>query len=124
MTRSQEAGFTLMEVMIAMLITAIAIIGIVALFMTQTSASSFSRHQTEATVLGEDKIEQLRALGSAATQTGRDTNLDERGSAGSGIYHREWTETAGVNFADMTVTVRWDENGVPKFVTLRGRRNL
>jgi type IV pilus assembly protein PilV len=124
MTRPNQDGFTLMEVMIAMLITAIAVIGIVALFMTQTSASSFSRHQTEATALAEDKIEQLRTLGPAVSQTGSDTNLDERGSAGSGIYHRDWTETAGTNYADMTVTVTWSENGVTKQVALKGRRNL
>lgn len=123
MKPSTQAGFTMMEVMIAMLITAIAIIGIVALFMTQTNASSLSRHQTEATVLAEDKIEKLRTLGPAAAQTGTDTSIDEKGGSG-GIYTRTWTETVGANFADLTVNVTWNENGVAKTVALRGRRNL
>jgi Tfp pilus assembly protein PilV len=65
--RRSEAGFTMIEVMIAMLLTAIAMIGIIALFMTQRKASGFSRHTTEATVLAQDKLEQLRTLCVPAT---------------------------------------------------------
>ena len=124
MAPRKEAGFTMIEVMVAMLITAIAVIGIVALFMTQSNASSLSRHQTEATVLAEDKIEKLRTLGAATAQSGTDNNLNEKGVTGSGIYTRTWTETVGTNFADITVTVSWSENGVAKSVPIRARRNL
>jgi Tfp pilus assembly protein PilV len=123
--RRSEAGFTMIEVMVAMLLTAIAIIGILALFMTQRKASGFSRHTTEATVLAQDKLEQLRTLGAAATGSGSDVLIDEAGSnAGSGLYTRYWTETvyAGSGYADIISTVQWEEDGDTKTVTLRGRR--
>jgi Tfp pilus assembly protein PilV len=125
--RRPEAGFTMIEVMVAMLLTAIAIIGILALFMTQTKASGYSRHTTEATTLAEDKIEKLRTMGAAAATTGTDTLVDEKGSnAGTGIYTRTWTETVNTaaGYADIVTRVQWTEDGITKQVTLRGRRNL
>lgn len=125
MRRSSEAGFTMIEVMVAMLLTAIAIIGILALFMTQRKASGYSRHTTEATVLAQDKLETLRTLGTAVTGSGSDILIDEAGSnAGSGLYKRYWTETvyAGSGYADIVSTVQWEEDGDTKSVTLRGRR--
>ena len=44
-----ERGFTLIEVMIAILITVIAVVGIIAMFMTLSKASSFTRHTSFAT---------------------------------------------------------------------------
>jgi type IV pilus modification protein PilV len=121
--RRNEAGFTMIEVMVAMLLTAIAIIGILALFMTQRKASGYSRHTTEATVLAQDKLEQLRTLTGAA-QTGSDTLVDEKGSnAGTGIYTRTWQETlVGTAYAEIKATVTWEEDGDTKSVVLFGRR--
>lgn len=122
--RRTEAGFTMIEVMVAMLLTAIAIIGILALFMSQRKASGYSRHTTEATVLAQDKLEQLRTLAGVAS-SGSDVLVDERGSnAGSGIYTRVWQETlVGSAYAEIKATVSWEEDGDPKSVVLFGRRN-
>jgi Tfp pilus assembly protein PilV len=123
--RSSEAGFTMIEVMVAMLLTAIAIIGILALFMAQTKAAGFSRHMTEATALCEDKLEQLRTLTAASTGTnGTQTTLDEKGVTGAGIYTRTWTYTPQTNWVDIVCTMTWTEEGVAKTLTLRARRNL
>jgi len=124
--RRSEAGFTMIEVMVAMLLTAIAIIGILALFMTQRKASGYSRHTTDAPGPAQHKLEQLRTLGAAATGSGSDVLVDETGSnVGNGIYSRYWTETlyAGSGYADIISTVQWEEDGDTKSVTLRGRRN-
>ena len=123
--REHERGFTMIEVMVAMLLTAIAIIGILALFMTQRKASGYSRHTTEATVLAQDKLEQLRTLGTAVAGSGSDVLIDEAGSnAGNGIYTRYWTESvyAGSGYADIVSNVQWEEDGDTKSVVLRGRR--
>ena len=68
-TRPREAGFTMIEVMIALLLTAIAIVGIMSLYMSQTRASAYSRHTTEATVLAQDGLERLRSQGVPASAT-------------------------------------------------------
>jgi type II secretion system protein I len=120
--RRAEAGFTMIEVMVAMLLTAIAIIGILALFMTQRKASGYSRHTTEATVLAQDKLEQLRTSTGAAL-SGTELIVDELGHAGAGIYTRTWQETlVGTSYAEIKATVTWEEDGDTKSVVLFGRR--
>src|SRR3569623_768340 len=123
MRRPREAGFTMIEVMVAMLLTAIAIIGIMALFISQSRAMGFSRHATEGTALCEDKIEQLRTQPSGAGN-GTDSTIDEKGTTGGGIYKREWTETITASYAEIVCKVSWSDNGVSDSTTLRARRKL
>ena len=105
----KQNGFTLIEVMIAILLTVIAVIGIMALYMTETKASGFSRHSTEATALAQDKLEKLRISGGPTT--GNDASkLDAVGKAG-GIFERSWTVTTNANgYYDLVVYVGWDED--------------
>src|SRR3569623_2023575 len=78
--------------MIAMVLTALAIMGILALYVTEPKASGFSRHTPEAAVLAQDKIEFLRTQASGPVNT-TETNLNERAQPASGIYKRTTTET-------------------------------
>jgi len=121
--RRSEAGFTLIEVMVAMLLTAVAIIGILALFMSQSRASGFSRHATEGTALCEDKLEQLRTSLSGAG-SGTDATIDASGSNTQGVYKREWWESVSANYADIICKVSWEDNGKTDSTTLRARRKL
>jgi Tfp pilus assembly protein PilV len=57
----------MIELMVAILLTAIALMGLIALFLAQSKASGFTRHSTEATVLAVDKLEKLRTMSSAAS---------------------------------------------------------
>lgn len=122
-TRRPQGGFTMIEVMIAITVTAIATSGLIALFMVETRASGFSRHSTEATVLAEDELEKLRTSAPpAVTTSGSQTGIDERGQAG-GIFNRSWTTTVLASYYDLSVTVTWPEDGTTRTVTLRSRRN-
>lgn len=114
------AGFTMIEVLVAMALTVLATSGLLALYMTQTRASGFSRHTTEATVLAQDLIESLR--GSTTVGNGTASGLTETGATG-GIFDRSYLVTSGVGYDDMVVTVSWDEDGVNRSVVLRSRRN-
>lgn len=119
-----KKGFTLLEVMIAMVLTALAIMGIIALYVTETKASGFSRHTTEAAVLAQDKIEFLRTQASGPVNT-TETNLNERAQPASGIYKRTTTETviAG-QYADIMVQIDWSDDGISHTIVMRGRRGL
>ena len=119
-----KKGFTLIEVMIAMVLTALAIMGIIALYVTETKASGFSRHTTEAAVLAQDKIEFLRTQASGPVNT-TETNLNERAQPASGIYKRTTTETviAG-QYADIMVQIDWNDDGISHTIVMRGRRGL
>jgi prepilin-type N-terminal cleavage/methylation domain-containing protein len=59
--RASERGFTLIELMIALTIMLIGITGILAMYTTSIRATSYSRHATEAMILGEDKLEEFTA---------------------------------------------------------------
>ncbi|MFN0248198.1 MAG: prepilin-type N-terminal cleavage/methylation domain-containing protein [Kofleriaceae bacterium] len=122
--RRKRAGFTMIEVMVALLLTAIAASGIIALFMVQTRSAGYSRHATEATILAQDEMERLRAMningGSNST-----SGINELGQSG-GIFTRSWEITAGGagSHVDVTVTVSWNEDGnaTPRSVTLVSRK--
>jgi type II secretory pathway pseudopilin PulG len=60
--RSGEAGTTLVEVLIATLILATGVLTMSQMFLTSTMTNRGARNDTFATVLAEQKIEQLRAL--------------------------------------------------------------
>jgi type II secretory pathway pseudopilin PulG len=119
-------GFTMIEVMVAILLTAIAIIGILALYMAQSRAGAYSRHTSEASVLATDGIEALRSMPSPPALPTL-TDVDERGLAG-GIFTRTTTVGSLVGtppnaYYDLRVVVSWDEDGVTRSVVLNGRRN-
>ncbi len=111
----------MIEVMIAILLTAIAVIGITALYTVETRSSGFSRHSTEASVLAEDKMEFLRTQ--IAPVSGSEAGLNEQGGV-SGMFSRTWTVTPNPSWIDYSVTVSWSEDGNAKQVVLRSKRGL
>ena len=121
-----ESGFTLVEVLVCLVLSTVAMVGVLALFRAQTNASSFSRRTTEATILAEDQLERLRTqTGAVATTT--IAGYDETGKIVSGgPFTRQHTVTlgAGGTYFDVVVSVSWIEEGATRTVTLRGRRNL
>jgi Tfp pilus assembly protein PilV len=123
--RPREAGFTFIEVMISVLLTAIAVVGMIALFRINSNAGMMSRHQTEAAVLAQDKLEALRT-GAAPTVGGPypDGPMNEQGTAiSTGRYTRNTTIAAAPdNLFSVMVVVSWDEDGTAKSVTVRGIR--
>src|SRR5690348_13607028 len=104
--RSQD-GFTMVEVMISVLITAIAALGFIGMFMTQTQAGAFTRHSTEASVLATDKLEALRTTAAGSLTSSNDT-VDAQGVAATGaMFSRKWTVTSAGTYYDLKVQVGW-----------------
>ena len=119
--KSEQSGFTLVEVLVSLILSMIAMVGVIALYRSQTNASSFSRHNTEATMLAEDQLEKLRTqntLGSATT-----TNLDETGKTGGPFTRFHEVKAGTAEYDEIEVTVSWTEEGSAKSVKLLGRRN-
>jgi len=119
--KRKHGGFTLIEVLVSLVLGAIAMIGVIALYRAQINASSFSRRATEASVLAEDQLERLRtATGTSAGST----VIDETGKAvAGGTFTRTFLVTDPGTYFDMSVTVSWVEEGRTKAVTMVGRRN-
>jgi type II secretion system protein I len=119
--RKPEGGFTIIEVMIAVLLTALTVIGVLGLFRVESSASSTSRRETEAAVLAQDKLEELRTQSAPVSDT--DNPKDEL-SGSTTFWTRSWTVTSPNDPAvyNIDVTVTWDDNGIQRSVTVHGRR--
>lgn len=115
----------MIEVMIAVLLTAIAVIGIVGLYRVQTRSSSYSRRATEAVVLAGDKMEVLRTIPIPTSST-TDEELDATGAivAGPGPYTRRWTVVPGLTSYDILVEVDWDDDGTARTTRLRSFRGM
>ena len=110
--RRRDGGFTLIELMIAMTVLIIGIAGILSMQMTAMRSSAYSRHATEASVLGEDTMEALRTVPVASIVDTAAESINEHGIPDAGgLYTREWTITDDGTIATLVVVVRWKERG-------------
>jgi Tfp pilus assembly protein PilV len=113
----------MIEVMVALLLTAIAIVGIIGLYRVQTRSSSYSRRSTEAAVLAGDKMEVLRTQATPAS--GGPETLDATGAVVTGApFTRTWTVVTGASQYEIEVIVGWDDDGTARQVRLLSFRRL
>lgn len=131
----KQSGFTMVEMLMALLILSIALLGLAKISTSVIRSNSFSESYTTATCLGQDKLEELMSLsffdaalndvnttnnsaagllGTAATDV-QETQVDENGTAvaAGGIFTRSiniWDRTDLANPAtrkDIAVIVSW-----------------
>ena len=116
--RTAEGGFTLIELMIALAVTVIGLMGLVSLLGASVRASAHSRHATVASVLAEDRLEEMR-VGALTTGT-RDEKVNERGLPDDeGLYTRRSDVTSATfnsgegqtlgTLLNVTIQVSWRE---------------
>ena len=127
---SGQKGFTLLEVMIAVFLLAVAIMGTASVTTSVIKGNSWSQTLTTATTLAKDKMEELKATSYTALPTGGTTVTDyasadgtvQTSSTGS-YYKREWngnvTGTASNTINAITVTVTWSFNRTVQLQTIR-----
>jgi type IV pilus assembly protein PilV len=109
----KQKGFSLIEVLIALVILSIALLGLAGLMVTTTKSNSYGNQMTEAVTFGQDKLEELRI-------TRRDLivsdNDEVQGSTGF-PYRRSWTISTLPNPTPpptdlqkaITLTVSWNQ---------------
>ena len=113
----------MIEVLVAVLLTALTVIGVLGLYRIESRASAFSRRETEAAVLAQDKLEELRTQAApTANATGSDAPTDQL--TGNSFFARAWTISVSADAAvyNISVTVTWDEDGYTRSVTVNGQR--
>src|SRR3990172_2270351 len=89
-------GFTLVEIMIAMFILVVALLGLISVTVMVIKGNSFSKTMTTATTLAKDKMEQLKNTSFASLAGGTDyAELDSTVHATQTVppypYTRTWT---------------------------------
>ena len=110
-TTPMQRGYSLLEVLVAMAVFAIASLGLAAGVTTVIRAGSVSQHVTQATILAQEKLEEFRA----AFEPLRDGEDSPRPG-----YTRSWQVTPDSPEQGVTriaVTVAWFAEG-PRSVDL------
>jgi type IV pilus modification protein PilV len=103
----EPKGFTLIEVLVGLVILAIGILGVANMQIASVSGNIFSNNLTQAAVLAQDKLENLKYL------SYDDSNLRSgeynEGAIPDTIFSRQYhvAEDKGNSIKTITVTVQW-----------------
>ena len=108
MMAGNKNGFTLIEMMLAQTLLAIALLTSINTVITVTRYGAMVRRKTEACNLCETTMEMLKSIGYDGVANNNESNLDQNGHSG-GRFDRTITVTDGTvsNTKFVTVTVSW-----------------
>jgi type IV pilus assembly protein PilV len=98
-------GFTLLEVMIALVILAVGLLGLASLQIMAIKGNSYGQQLTVASTLAQNQLEQLRRS-TGALANGNDTVTDQNGIT----YTRQWNVAANQPQSGMNtvvITISW-----------------
>ena len=116
MPRKAAGGFTLVEVIVALLILSAGILGLVRFQGTMLANSSFSREHSEAVLIAQRKVEQLRAYTALSTTAGTLAYADLADGADTiagktSAYQRTWNvaNNAGPDYKQVNLNVTWSD---------------
>jgi len=109
----KSKGFSLIEMLIALVILAISLLALAGLMATTTRNNAFGGHMTEAATFAQDKLEELKAIPWTNIIGGADT---KPGSTGI-TYTRTWNVSTLLNpvpppndlLKAVTITVNWND---------------
>ena len=115
-------GFTLLEIVIAILILTVALLGLASLTSMIIKGNASNKTLTIATTLAKDKLEELRSKAYTDIPAGpvTDTRAANGISAGS-FYTRTWRSTAGAQSKTITATVTWAQGRTVELKTIRAK---
>ncbi|MBU4184601.1 MAG: prepilin-type N-terminal cleavage/methylation domain-containing protein [Proteobacteria bacterium] len=107
-------GFTLIEVLVAMVILTVGLLGTAALITGIIRGNKVSNRITTATTCAQDKMEEIRRLGYSGIPTSDTTTTEPYDSITNYSLYKRVTFTDVVNPAagmkTVTVTVYWDSD--------------
>lgn len=109
---NSRAGFTLIEVLVAISIFAFGMMGLAAGAITITRANKTAQFHTMGTALAQEKLEQLKAT-SVTFVSDCSSNCDATPPSYLGVtFTRTWTtalNTPQAGLKQITVTVQWTD---------------
>jgi type IV pilus modification protein PilV len=114
----KSKGFSLIEVLVALVILSISLLALAGLMVQSTKNSSWGSHLTEAATLAQDVLERLRAV-RPQTDIPEGVNNDQVTGASGVTYTRTWTVTTNgtSTLRNISITVTWTDS-VPHSITI------
>ena len=113
--KSSEKGFTLIEIMIALAIFSVGILGVASMQILSVNYNIHARRTSEATTCGVERMETLM------TFPYDDANLDPATNPHTdarGIYNITWNITDNTDNKTINMTVSWTVKGATRNVQL------
>ncbi len=104
---TKSDGFTLIEILVALIILSVSLLALAGLMVTTTKNNSFGNHMTEAATLAQDKLEELRAIRWENISEGLNTD-QQNGSTGNN-YTRDWNVATNGSLKTISITIRWQD---------------
>ena len=110
-----DKGFTLMEVMIGLVLLAAGLLAVMGLQITSIRGTAFSSSLTQASVHGQEGLENLKGL---PLYKADGVTLNDPFTAGPtidsdvGVFKRQYQVDASVGYVTIRYTVSWVEKGV------------
>jgi type IV pilus assembly protein PilV len=106
-------GFTLIEILVALVILSVSLLALAGLMATTTMNNSGGGHLTEAATFAQDTLERLRVSPLSSMPLDVTTTDNPVGATGT-TYTRSWRAVADVpapnnNVNTITVTVSWSD---------------
>ena len=106
------SGFTLIEVLIAIVVLSVALLGLASIAVVALNSTHYSKMRTTAIALAQDKMEDLKRIGIttplSSDNNGTEEALDASGDVGEGFFTRSVTITGGDGqLTTISVNVAW-----------------
>ena len=112
-TRGKRRGFTLVELIAAILILVVGVLGLASTAAVVMRQITGSQMQTRAAVVAQSRFERLRSVNCALATGGTNT--------ANGITET-WRTTMQTRSMNMVVVVTWVERGITRTVTFTSQR--
>lgn len=108
--RAGEAGFTLVEVMVALVIFLIGVLGVAGMLVTTIHSNRGGTNRTRADQLLHEKVEEFQSTSYGAITSGADQD-----TVAGVVFTRQWTVTQNdpiANVATIDLSASWSERGL------------
>lgn len=132
-TSRKRAGFTLIELMIAIVMLSFGLLGMAGLMVSSTQVQQLSTSRSQMTTVAESKLEELRSYGMTAATDPLRTRLNVGGSLvaptagyadsaqapGGRWFYRRWqisNDIAGMRRVNLRIVPRSDDRYTPRQV--------
>lgn len=111
---NDNRGISLLEVLVAMVLVSVVVLGMAGYGTVAMKGSTFSRKMTQAVTLAQDALEEVRRVGFRPTLSGEETEIGAYGSIPDEPFFERIVNTKpntpAAGLQTITVKVSWDSD--------------